>query len=119
MYVPFLRLAIKYIRHLQYLLSFPPNQKIPGHIVEFDPSLPAWIKGKNLPGAISIVDIENSAAVAAATAAAHAAAAGASPSSSAAAAAAAGLNGELSAEESFYLATGQRPPPPGQIEYDF
>lgn len=53
-----LRLAIKYIRHLQYLLSFPPGQKIPGHIVEFDPSLPAWIKGKNLPGAVSIMDLE-------------------------------------------------------------
>ncbi len=51
------RLAIKYIRHLQYLLSFPPGQKIPSHIVEFDPSVSAWVKGKNLPGAVSIDEL--------------------------------------------------------------
>ena len=37
-------MAIKYIQHLQYLLSYPPQQKIPSYIVEFDPSNPAWIK---------------------------------------------------------------------------
>merc|ERR1719342_1719071 len=37
-----LRLAIKYIKHLKYLLSFPPDQRIPPQIVEFDPSLEAW-----------------------------------------------------------------------------
>ena len=37
-------MAIKYIKHLQYLLSYPPNQKIPSHIVEFDPAHPAWVK---------------------------------------------------------------------------
>ncbi|XP_040568754.1 uncharacterized protein [Lepeophtheirus salmonis] len=39
-----LRLAIKYIKHLQYLLSFPTGQKIPQHIVEFDPAVPSWNK---------------------------------------------------------------------------
>ena len=43
---------------MQYLLSFPPGQKIPGHIVAFDASLPAWVKGRNLPGAVSIADLE-------------------------------------------------------------
>jgi hypothetical protein len=43
----FSRLAIKYIKHLQYLLSFAPDQRIPSHIVEFDPSRPAWNKGIN------------------------------------------------------------------------
>ena len=38
------RMAIKYIKHLQYLLSYPPHQNIPSHIVEFDPAHPAWIK---------------------------------------------------------------------------
>ncbi len=38
------RMAIKYIKHLQYLLSYPPHQKIPSHIVEFDPAHPAWVK---------------------------------------------------------------------------
>lgn len=52
------RLAIKYILHLQYLLSFPPNQKIPNHIVKFDPSIPAWVRGKNIPGAVSLADFE-------------------------------------------------------------
>lgn len=37
-----LQLAIKYIKHLKYLLSFPPDQRIPPQIVEFDPSLEAW-----------------------------------------------------------------------------
>ena len=37
-------MAIKYIKHLQYLLSYPPHQKIPSHIVEFDPAHPAWVK---------------------------------------------------------------------------
>ena len=37
-------MAIKYIKHLQYLLSYPPHQKIPSHIVEFDPSQSAWVK---------------------------------------------------------------------------
>eukprot|EP00095_Tigriopus_kingsejongensis_P007022 snap_masked-scaffold232_size243569-processed-gene-1.1 protein:Tk07022 transcript:snap_masked-scaffold232_size243569-processed-gene-1.1-mRNA-1 annotation:"transcription factor 21" len=53
-----LRLAIKYIKHLQYLLSFPPNQKIPPHIVEFDASLPAWVKNPAIPGATIIGDLE-------------------------------------------------------------
>jgi len=39
-----LRMAIKYIKHLQYLLSYPIHQKIPSHIVEFDPAHPAWVK---------------------------------------------------------------------------
>ena len=37
-----LRLTIKYIKHLKYLLSFPPDQQIPPQIVEFDPSSDAW-----------------------------------------------------------------------------
>ena len=37
-------MAIKYIKHLQYLLSYPAHQKIPSHIVEFDPAHPAWVK---------------------------------------------------------------------------
>jgi hypothetical protein len=37
-----LRLAIKYIKHLKYLLSFPVDQRIPPQIVEFDPSTEAW-----------------------------------------------------------------------------
>jgi len=43
-----LRLAIKYIKHLQYLLSFPPNQPIPQHIVAFDPVHPAWGKSASV-----------------------------------------------------------------------
>ena len=43
----FSRMAIKYIQHLQYLLSYPPQQKIPSYIVEFDPTNPAWIKAGN------------------------------------------------------------------------
>ena len=42
------RLAIKYIKHLQYLLSFPPNQPIPQHIVAFDPVHPAWGKSASV-----------------------------------------------------------------------
>ena len=42
------RLAIKYIKHLQYLLSFPPNQAIPQHIVAFDPVHPAWGKSASV-----------------------------------------------------------------------
>lgn len=45
------RLAIKYIKHLQYLLSFAPDAKIPPHLVEFDASLPAWAKNPTVPGA--------------------------------------------------------------------
>jgi len=37
-----LRMAIKYIKHLKYLLSFPPDQQIPPQIVEFDPNSDAW-----------------------------------------------------------------------------
>lgn len=55
-----LRLAIKYIKHLQYLLSFPPSQKIPPHIVEFDSTLPAWVKNPSIPGATIIGDLEGS-----------------------------------------------------------
>ena len=32
-----LRMAIKYIKHLQYLLSFPPGQQLPQNVVQFDP----------------------------------------------------------------------------------
>ena len=42
------RLAIKYIKHLQYLLSFAPNQQIPQHIVAFDPVHPAWGKSASV-----------------------------------------------------------------------
>jgi len=42
-----LRMAIKYIKHLKYLLSFPPDQQIPPQIVEFDPNSDAWHR---LPG---------------------------------------------------------------------
>ena len=61
-----LRLAIKYIKHLKYLLrwkyfnlveamtrfisSFPPHQRIPEQIVEFDPNIEAW---KRLPSSNS------------------------------------------------------------------
>ncbi|TRY71486.1 hypothetical protein TCAL_00243 [Tigriopus californicus] len=55
-----LRLAIKYIKHLQYLLSFPISQKIPPHIVEFDSTLPAWVKNPSIPGATIIGDLEGS-----------------------------------------------------------
>ena len=44
----YFRLAIKYIKHLQYLLSFPPNQPIPQHIVAFDPVHPAWGKSASV-----------------------------------------------------------------------
>ena len=47
-YHTFFRLAIKYIKHLQYLLSFPPNQPIPQHIVAFDPVHPAWGKSASV-----------------------------------------------------------------------
>ena len=40
----YFRMALKYIKHLQYLLSYPIHQKIPSHIVEFDPAHPAWVK---------------------------------------------------------------------------
>ena len=39
-----LHLAIKYIKHLKYLLSFPPGQDIPEQIIQFDPSQDAWNK---------------------------------------------------------------------------
>ena len=42
-----LRMAIKYIKHLKYLLSFPPDQDIPQEIVQFDPNSDAWTR---LPG---------------------------------------------------------------------
>ena len=42
-----LRMAIKYIKHLKYLLSFPADQPIPPQIVEFDPNSDAW---NRLPG---------------------------------------------------------------------
>jgi len=42
-----LRMAIKYIKHLKYLLSFPPDQEIPQEIVQFDPNSEAWTR---LPG---------------------------------------------------------------------
>ena len=32
-----LRMAIKYIKHLQYLLSFPPGYQLPQNVVQFDP----------------------------------------------------------------------------------
>ena len=46
------RLAVKYIKHLQYLLDWSPNQNIPGHIVEFDPTTPPWIKDPSVPGEV-------------------------------------------------------------------
>ena len=42
-----LRMAIKYIKHLKYLLSFPPDQDIPPEIIQFDPNSDAWTR---LPG---------------------------------------------------------------------
>lgn len=39
-----LHLAIKYIKHLKFLLSFPVGQTIPPQIVQFDPSVEAWTK---------------------------------------------------------------------------
>merc|ERR1719244_496162 len=45
-----LRMAIKYIKHLKYLLSFPPDQDIPPEIVPFDPNNDAWTR---LPGLTS------------------------------------------------------------------
>jgi len=39
-----LRMAIKYIKHLKYLLSFPPDQEIPPEIVQFDPQNDAWTR---------------------------------------------------------------------------
>lgn len=39
-----LKLAIKYIKHLKYLLSFPIDQKIPPQIEEFDPTCEAWMR---------------------------------------------------------------------------
>ena len=39
-----LHMAIKYIKHLKYLLSFPPGQHIPKQIIQFDPSQEAWKK---------------------------------------------------------------------------
>jgi len=47
-YLFYYRLAIKYIKHLQYLLSFPLNQPIPQHIVAFDPVHPAWGKSASV-----------------------------------------------------------------------
>ena len=32
-----LRMAIKYIKHLKYLLSFPPDYQLPQNVVQFDP----------------------------------------------------------------------------------
>lgn len=65
-FIPFIfsirsiRLAIKYIKHLQYLLSFSPGAKIPPHIVEFDAALPAWIKNPAVPGAtLSQMEIDS------------------------------------------------------------
>ncbi len=51
------RLAIKYMKHLQYLLSFAPGQRIPQHIVEFDPSKPAWRKTANNSGSEVIIGL--------------------------------------------------------------
>ena len=44
------RLAVKYIKHMQYLMAIPPNQNIPQHIVEFDPGVPSWRKNPQVPG---------------------------------------------------------------------
>ena len=43
------RLAVKYIKHMQYLMAIPPNQNIPQHIVEFDPGVPSWRKNPQVP----------------------------------------------------------------------
>ena len=37
-----LRMAIKYINHLKYLMSFPEEQPIPPQIATFDPNSEAW-----------------------------------------------------------------------------
>ena len=42
-----LRMAIKYIKHLKYLLSFPEEQEIPAEIVAFDPTSDAWDRVRN------------------------------------------------------------------------
>ena len=42
--IELLKLAIKYIQHLKYILSFPSEKKIPQHIIQFDPSMEAWEK---------------------------------------------------------------------------
>ena len=43
-----LRMAIKYINHLKYLMSFPENQEIPADILKFDPSMAAWDRLGNM-----------------------------------------------------------------------
>ena len=40
-------MAIKYIKHLKYLLSFPEEQEIPAEIVAFDPTSDAWDRVRN------------------------------------------------------------------------
>ena len=47
------RLAVKYIKHMQYLMAIPPNQNIPQHIVEFDPGVPSWRKNPQVPNKTS------------------------------------------------------------------
>jgi hypothetical protein len=42
---------------MQYLMAIPPNQNIPQHIVEFDPTVPSWKKNPSQPGEVlSLVD---------------------------------------------------------------
>ena len=54
-----LRLAVKYIKHMQYLMAIPPNQNIPQHIVEFDPGVPSWRKNPQVPGdVLPLADFE-------------------------------------------------------------
>ena len=45
-----LRLAIKYIKHLKYLLSIPEGQQIPQEVISFDPSSHAWDRMEALGG---------------------------------------------------------------------
>ena len=42
-----LRMAIRYIKHLKYLLSFPEEQEIPAEIVAFDPTSDASDRVRN------------------------------------------------------------------------
>ena len=42
-----LKMAIKYIKHLKYLTSFPENQEIPPHVAAFDPDSNAWDRAQN------------------------------------------------------------------------
>ena len=51
-----LHLAIKYIKHLKFLLSFPAGQVIPPQIVQFDPSVEAWNKLKHYNNEYSAAD---------------------------------------------------------------